>query len=210
MEYYDSHIKRTEGSMLPASLYKALLGISLRGTERFPTCILHVTVLTGKVHSKGQFHGCYHLVKKLCRTVDFRTITPCSLVGGTNLTKNILPLSSPLAGGETVGIQARPPRVVVRIPTKLRLRTSGGAHPAAYSMGTGVPSGRKSGRGAHSATHLHPMQSVTNGRSHLPLFPPTCLHGTYRNNFTYPALLMIWGYWEMTPSTDWQYSQTFR
>ena len=116
---------------------------------------------------RGTFHGCCHLVKKLCRTVDFRTITPCSLVGGTNLTKKNTAFVFTFGRREnTVGREAGPPRTVVRIQTKLIRQDRRWGHPAAHSMGTGVPSGRNRGRGAltdSSPTHA----------SHYLYFPPT-------------------------------------
>ena len=116
------------------------------------------------------FHGCYHLVKKLCRTVDFRTITPCSLVGGTNLTKkNILPLSSAFGRREnTVGTEdlgSNPDKATTSGPAVGSTRP-----PIQWALGF-LPEETVAGD-AHSPTHLHPMQSLTNERSHYLCSPP--------------------------------------
>jgi hypothetical protein len=115
-----------------------------------------VTVLTSNVHSEGHFIAAVIRSMKLCRIVNSRTITPYSLVGGTNVAEK---LSSPLAGGKTVGLGPDLQESWFESRPSEDVRADGGAQ-SAYSMGTGVPSGRSSGRGAHLPTHLHPMQSV--------------------------------------------------
>ena len=102
------------------------------------------------------FHGCYHLVKKLCRTVDFRTITPCSLVGGTNLTKK--KYTAFVFRLWQAGKHSRYRGSWFESRQSYDVRTGGGVHPAAYSMGTGVSSGRNSGR-RRALTHSSPSHA---------------------------------------------------
>jgi hypothetical protein len=83
----------------------------------------------------------------------------------------------------------------VRYPTEaedfsscLCVQTGSEARPASYPMGTRSPfPGVKRGRGVTLTTHPHLVPRLRMSRSYT-FSPPMCLHGMYRDGFTFTLL----------------------